>query len=94
MDAVDSIRNHCRKAKMKAGSESVKMQEFNLFDNKFSYPIDIVNYRIMDGERVYFSINEMVEHYKQNLSQSFNANFRMLTRIINRERIGVKGCDS
>lgn len=94
MDAVNSIRDKCRKAKMKAESESVKMQEFNLFDNKFSYPIDIVNYHILDGERVYYSINEMVEHYKQNLSQSFNANFRMLTRITNRERIGIKGCDS
>lgn len=84
MDAITTLRDDCRKAKMKAQSETVKLQEFNLFDNKFSYPIDIANYHIVDGERMYYTINQMVDQYKQNLAESFNTNFRMLTRITGR----------
>ena len=84
MDAIYSMLSGYTKAKMKAQSETVKMQEFNLFETKFSYPIDITNYHIEQGERVFYTIREMVEQYKQNLAQSFNANYKILKKITGR----------
>ena len=73
------------KAKIKAKSRTISLRDFNLFDENFSYPIDIVPYHVVDYNRINYTVDELVNIYKQNLVLSFLENKEILTTIADRE---------
>lgn len=72
------------KAKMKAKDKKEKLRDYNFFEDNFSYPIEISDYHIVDYERVYYTVEELVELYKQNIVNAYMENKVILKTIVNR----------
>lgn len=84
---IEKIRENIlryKKAKIKGKVKNEKMREYNFFDENFSYPIDIADYRMKEYERIYYTVDELVEIYKQNLVNAYNENEEILKTIANR----------
>lgn len=84
---IDKIRENSKvynQAKLKAKTSSTKMREYDFFEQYFSYSIDVSNYRIENYERVYYSVDELMQIFKQNMVQSFIENKKVLKEIIGR----------
>lgn len=85
---IDKIKNKLgfyKKAKMKAKTKKLKLRDYNFYDENFSYPIDISLYYMQNYERIYYSVDEMVEIYKQNIVSAFQTNKNVLKEIVNSE---------
>lgn len=87
---INKIREKCefpfyKKAKMKAKTKSKKAREYSFFEENFSYPIDIPIYHIEDYKKVYYSVDELVEIYKNNIIMAFNESRGIVSAIIKRE---------
>lgn len=72
IDAVKEGKNGYNKAKMVARAKSVKAREYNFFDDNFMYPIDIAPYHMQNNERIYYTAQELVDIYMQNITLAFN----------------------
>lgn len=86
-ELMDVIREHLpgyTKAKMKAKARNLKLRDYNFFEDKFSYPIDIQNSVVRDGERIYYTVEQLVEVYRRKLREAYNANERLLCIILGR----------
>lgn len=87
-ELMDAIREHLQnytKAKMKAKARNLKLRDYNFFEDKFSYPIDINNSIIRDGERIYYTVEQLVEVYRVKMREAYIANERLLRIILGRE---------
>lgn len=85
---IDKIKNKLdfyKKAKMKAKTKKLKLRDYNFYDENFSYPIDVPLYYMQNYERIYYSVDEMVEIYKQNIVSAFRINKTILIEIVNSE---------
>lgn len=83
---IDIIKSHIsvyKKAKLigKEETEQTKLREYNFFDENFSFSIDIVNYRVHAGKKVFFSIDELKDQYKDNLIMAYNENYTLFKTI-------------
>lgn len=72
INAVKEGKKGYNKAKMVARAKTVKSREYNFFDDNFMYPIDVASYYMQNNERVYYTANELVDIYRQNIVLSFN----------------------
>lgn len=72
------------KAKIRAKAKNVRLRDYNLYDENFSYPIDISVYHMGNYERIYYTVDELVEIYKQNLVFSYQQNLKILSTITGR----------
>lgn len=84
---IDCIRNHVqryRKAKIRAKTRDIKAQDYSFHEEYFSYPIDITHYRIENYNRIYYSVPELVEIYRQNIITAYRENEEILTTITGR----------
>lgn len=79
----DNIKEY-RGAKIKAKTARHRMREYDFFEQYFSYPIDIALYHMVDYERVYYSVDELMEIFKQNIIHAFVENEELLKIIISR----------
>lgn len=86
IQCITSNLEHYVKAKMKAKDKSIKekLKDYNFFEDNFSYPVDILEYHIVDYERVYYTVEELVEIYKQNIVNAYLENRKILRTIISR----------
>ena len=84
IQCITSHLNEYRKAKMKARDKKEKLKDYNFFEDNFSYPIDIVEYHIVNYERVYYTVEELVEIYKRNIVSAYLENKEILRTIIGR----------
>lgn len=71
-------------AKLKAKTSRTNMREYDFFEQYFSYSIDIVNYRIENYERMYYSVDELMEIYRNNIFQAFLENKKIIKEVIGR----------
>lgn len=71
-------------AKLRAKTARTKMREYDFFEQYFSYPVDITYYHIVDYERVYYTVDELMEINRQNIIQAFVENKKILRTVINR----------
>lgn len=86
---MDAIRAHLpgyTKAKMKAKARNIKLRDFNFFEDKFSYPIDIQNSYIRDGERIYYTVEELVNIYRARMRAAYHENEALLITIVGDNR--------
>lgn len=72
IEAVNGGKEGYNKAKMLAKARTVKAREYNFFDDNFMYPIDVTSYHMRANERVYYSSQELVDIYRQNMVVAFN----------------------
>lgn len=72
------------KIKITGRNETIKTREFDLYAKFFSYPIDIVNSYTANGVKKYYSIDELSNIFKTELSKAFEKNKTILKSIINR----------
>ncbi|WP_313074740.1 hypothetical protein [Lacrimispora sp.] len=83
-ELLDCITKHIKgynKAKIKAKTRTLKLREYDLFEQNFSYPIDISPYHMQGNKRIYYTVDELMEIFKQNLIYSFETN-RIILEII------------
>ncbi|MCI7301536.1 MAG: hypothetical protein SOR93_06505 [Clostridiales Family XIII bacterium] len=84
---VDKIKKGLsgyNKAKLKGKIEKGKSQDYNFFEENFSYPIDIAEYQVENYERVYYTVDELVDLYRQNLVSAYRENEKILKEITGR----------
>lgn len=79
-----TITNGIRKAKLRGKIDGKKMQDYNFFDENFTFPVDIRTYRIDGGRKVYLTAKELISQYKDNLEMAYNENEDLLRMISNR----------
>lgn len=72
------------KARVIGKIENKKAQDYNFFEENFSYPIDVVAYHIEGHERKYYSPDEFIEIYQKELVAAYKANEKILRTIANR----------
>lgn len=84
MDVIKDGLPGYTKAKMKAKARNLKLRDYNFFDDKFSYPIDINDSNIKDGERIYYTVEELVDVYRRKMREAYNGNEKLLRIILGR----------
>lgn len=72
IEAVKMGIPNYQKAKMVAKAKTIKAREYNFFDDNFKYPIDITDYYIVNYEKIYYTADDLLGLYKQNIKMSFN----------------------
>lgn len=73
------------KAKIRAKSDNAKMRDFDFFESKFSYEIDVVIYRTVNERRKYLTSDELFDEFVAQLKASFTENMEYLLQMIQRD---------
>ena len=84
---IDRIKQRLggyQKALIRGRAEGIKTQDFNFYSEYFSYPVEIRTYSIENGKKHYFTADQLITEYKDNLIMAFNENVGLLKRITNR----------
>ena len=85
MDAIKEQLPGYTKARMRAKARNLKLRDYNFFEDKFSYPIDIQNSYIQEGEIIYYTVEQLVEIYRRKMREAYNDNEKLLKLILCRE---------
>lgn len=84
---IDRIKERLggyRKALVRARADGIKTQDFNFYNEYFSYPVEIRTYSIENGRKHYYTADQLITEYKDNLIMAFNENEIILKGIANR----------
>lgn len=84
LNMINNKMPRYKKAKARAKTESTNMREYDFFEKHFSYTMDIVNYHIENYERVYYTVDELMDIYKKNIIMAFAENKKILLTLANR----------
>lgn len=84
INRIISNLSRYNKARMKAKDKKERLRDYNFFEDNFSYSIEVSDYHIVNYERVYYTIEELVELYKQNIVNAYMENKTILKTIISR----------
>lgn len=84
---IDSMLNSLssyKKAKIRAKAKTMKTQDYNFFDDNFTYEVHIPLYTLLEGEKHYYSADELVSVYRQGLFEAYEESKDLLRAITNR----------
>ena len=84
LDCIKEILPKYKKGRIRAKTRNIKVQDYNLFDDYFSYPIDINIYHIENYTKIYYSVEELVEIFRENLIMAFRENQELLATVMGR----------
>lgn len=84
IDRFRMLRQAYNNVKLTAKANGNRQREYDLYARFFSYPIDIPKYHMVNGRRVEYTIEQMVDMYRQNLYDAFETNRTLLTTLIGR----------
>lgn len=84
IDCIKSKITDYNKAKVRARASGIKTRDYSFFDENFSYPVEIPSYKIASGRRYYFSADDLISIYRDNLQVAYNDNKELLKVISNR----------
>lgn len=84
IDCIKSRITDYNKARVRAKASGTKTRDYSFFDENFSYPIEIPSYMIKSGERYYYSADDLIEIYRDNLQVAYNDNKSLLKVISDR----------
>ena len=84
IDCIKSRITDYNKAKVRAKASGVKTRDYSFFDENFSYPIEIPSYTIVSGQRYYYSADDLISIYRDNLQVAYNDNKGLLRAISDR----------
>lgn len=84
LDCIFNRKKEYNKACLKAKTRTVGLREYDLFEQNFSYPIEIATYHIVGGHKVYYTVDELVEIYRNGIIGAFEINKGLLKPIVGR----------
>ncbi len=84
IDCIKSKISDYNKARIRAKASTIKMNDYNFFDENFSYLIEIPSYEIISGKRYYYSADDLISIYRDNLQVAYNDNKIVLKEISDR----------
>lgn len=84
IDCIKSKLTNYTKARIHAKAAGKKAQDYNFFNENFSYPIEISSYKATGGVKHFFTAEENIIIYRDNLNMAFNENYILLKQISNR----------
>lgn len=84
IDKFRAFREAYRNVKLTAKANGSRLREYDLYARFFSYPIDIPKYHMVNNKRVEYTIEQMVDMYRQNLHEAFETNRTILTTLTGR----------
>lgn len=84
IDCIKSKVIGYNKAKVRAKASGLKTREYSFFDENFSYPIEIPSYKIVADQRRYYSADDLIVIYRDNLQAAYNENKGLLKAISDR----------
>lgn len=84
LDCIQKKINMYKKAKVRGKVAGEKTQDYSFFGENFSYTIEVPSYRVVNYEKKYFSSDELVNIYRDNMLAAYNENSEMLSTIVNR----------
>lgn len=84
IDCIKSKLSNYKKAKVRARASGLKTRDYSFFDENFSYPIEIPSYKINLGKKYYFSADDLISIYHDNLEVAYNDNKNLLKLISDR----------
>lgn len=85
IDCIKSKITDYNKARVRARASGIKTRDYSFFDENFSYPIEIPSYTIRSGERYYYSADDLIPIYRDNLQAAYNDNKSLLRAISDRQ---------
>lgn len=84
LDILINKKKQFSKTLIKGKSEKFGSRNFDLNARLFTYPIDIRQYRIVQGQRIEYSLQEIVEQFKYGLHMAYETNYDMINAIADR----------
>lgn len=84
IDCIKSKITDYTKARVRAKALGMKTSDYSFFDENFSYPIEIPTYTIASGQRHYYSADDLISIYRDNLQVAYNDNKILLKTISDR----------
>lgn len=84
LDCITKNKGGYNRARVKAKTRTLSLREYDLFEQNFSYPIDITIYHMVENKRKYFTVDELADIFKQNLVYSFETNRKLLKLLTDR----------
>lgn len=72
------------KTVIRGKSEKFGSRNFDLNAKMFTYPIDVTTYRTMNGKKVSYSLQEVVEQFRLGLHKAYEENYDLIIGIANR----------
>ena len=84
IDSMKSCLTEYTKARIRAKAKSIKTQDYNFFDDNFAYEVHVPRYTLLDGEKHYYSADELVSVYRQGLFEAYEESKDILKAITNR----------
>jgi len=84
LDCIMKSKGGYNRARVKAKTKTMSLREYDLFEQNFSYPIDIAVYHMVENKRKYFTVDELADIFKQNLVYSFETNRKLLKLLTGR----------
>lgn len=85
IDKLRMFRDAYRNIKLTAKANGSRLREYDLYARFFSFPIDIPKYHMVNNRRIEYTIEEMIEMYRQNLNHAFITNRTVLTTLVGRD---------
>lgn len=84
IDCIKSRIFDYTKAKVRAKASGVKTREYSFFDENFNYPVEIPSYAVISGQKHFYSADELIPIYRDNLQMAYNENKGLLRTISDR----------
>lgn len=84
IDCIKSAMPSYSRAKITGKAKNIKSQEYDLFAEYFSYPIDIASYYIENGKRVWYSVEQLTTNYNESLKFAFSENKILIETLTGR----------
>lgn len=84
LDILFRKKNNFLKTVVRGNSEKFSSRNFDLNSKFFTYPIDVKTHRIIRGQQVNYSLEEVVEQYRIGLHRAYEDNYDLIVSIANR----------
>lgn len=84
IDSMKKCLSVYSKAKIRAKAKLLKTQDYNFFDDNFSYEVHVPSYTLQGGEKHYYSADEFVDVYRQGLFEAYEESKDILKAITDR----------
>jgi len=85
IDKLKAFGQAYNNVKLTAKANGSRLREYDLYARFFSYPIDIPKYHMFNNRRVEYTIEQLVDMYRQNLHEAFETNRTILTTLTGRD---------
>ena len=84
LDFLGSMK-HMNDIKVRGKSERFNATDFSFYSQYYTYPIDVVKYKLQDGNRVECSLDELTENFEIALKQAYINSYNQVRALAGRD---------